>query len=62
MGKRDIPTKSGDEQDVFSGWRRVLCRTKRPGVCKRIKRGFARRVRHFAHKLVASAVLGLPDC
>ena len=60
MGKRDVPVANGDEQDVFSGWRRVMCRTKRPGVCKRIKRGFARRVRRYARKLVTDVLLGLP--
>ena len=61
MGKRDVPLNNGDEQDVFSGWRRVMCRTKRAGVCKRIKRGFSRRVRRYARKLVFDAVFGLPE-
>lgn len=43
MGHRE-KIKGGDEQDVFSGWRRVLCYTKRPGVTKAIKAKFSRRV------------------
>ena len=61
MGKRDIPLNSGDEHDVFSRWRHVMCRTQRPGVCKQIKRGFTRRVRRFASKLVHNVLLGLPE-
>lgn len=40
-----IPAKGGDEEDVFSGWRRVLCYTQRPGVTKKIKRKYNRRLR-----------------
>lgn len=44
MGHRE-KIKGGDEQDVFSGWRRVLCYTQRSGVTKAIKAKFNRRVR-----------------
>lgn len=36
----------GDEQDVFTSWRRVLCWTQRPGACKRVKQRANRRERH----------------
>jgi hypothetical protein len=35
------------EWDVFSRWRRVLCYTLRPGVCKKAKRAYNRRVRRM---------------
>lgn len=40
-----IPLKGGDEQDVFSGWRKVLCYTSRAGVCKAVKRKYNKRLR-----------------
>ncbi len=36
---------NGVEQDVFTGWRRLYCYTKRAGVCSRIKRNARRRER-----------------
>jgi hypothetical protein len=39
------PVKSGDEQDVFTGWRRAYCWTQRAGACKRVKRRANRRER-----------------
>lgn len=44
MGHRE-KIKGGGEQDVFTGWRRVLCYTKRAGVTKAVKAKFNRRVR-----------------
>lgn len=40
----------GAEEDVFSGWRRVLCYTQRAGVCKRIKRQYNRRFRRASKR------------
>lgn len=37
--------KGGDEWDVVTGWRKVLCYTRRPGVCKDVKRRIRRRER-----------------
>ena len=34
--------------DVFSRWRKVMCYMSRPGVCKRVKRGYNKRVRRAA--------------
>jgi len=45
MGHRE-PLKSGDEQDAFSRWRKVLCVFKRPGIARKTKARFSRRVRH----------------
>ena len=39
------PVKSGDEQDVFTGWRKVYKYTQRAGVCKKVKRQANRRER-----------------
>jgi hypothetical protein len=47
MGHRE-PVKTGDEYDLITRWRRVLCYMKRPGVCKRIKAGINRRLRRAA--------------
>lgn len=40
-----VKLKGGFEYDVFSGWRRVLCYTLRPGVCKKAKRAYNKRLR-----------------
>lgn len=42
-----VALKGGLECDVFSGWRLVLCYTLRPGVCKKAKRAYNRRVRRL---------------
>jgi hypothetical protein len=47
-----IPARGGREEDVFSGWRRVLCYTKRPHVCQRAKRSYSRRLRKLARILL----------
>lgn len=39
------PAKGGLEQDVFSAWRKFLCYTQRPGVCKKAKKQNNRRFR-----------------
>jgi len=46
-----IPMRGGLEYDVFSGWRRMLCYTSRPGVCKRAKRAYNRRLRRVPVEL-----------
>jgi hypothetical protein len=43
---RRLPAKRADEQDVVTGWRRVL--HWRPGEVARIKRRLRRRERHHA--------------
>lgn len=43
-----IPMKGGAEMDVFGRWRKVMCYLSRPGVCKRVKRGYNKRVRRVA--------------
>lgn len=45
-----MPAKGGFEHDVFSKWRRVLCYTSRPGVCKRAKRKYNKRMRKAAKR------------
>lgn len=40
-----VPAKQWDENDVTTGWRRVLCWTQRSGACKRVKRRMNRRFR-----------------
>jgi len=36
---------NGDEQDVTTGWRRLLTRYQRPGATSKVKRGIRRRER-----------------
>lgn len=48
--------KGGLEQDVFSSWRKVLCYTSRPGVCKQAKRSYARRMRQHGKRLCREVV------
>lgn len=40
--------KSGDEYDVFTGWRRYYKWTQRPGATSKVKRGARRRERREA--------------
>lgn len=40
--------RNGDEEDVFTGWRKIYCWTKRPGATKKIKTIANRRDRHNA--------------
>jgi hypothetical protein len=40
-----IPMNDGDEYDVFTRWRKVLCWTKRAGATAKVKRGYRRRLR-----------------
>jgi hypothetical protein len=40
-----IPLRGGDEQDAFSGWRRLL--RWRPGDRKRLKKQYAKRLRKW---------------
>lgn len=42
------PMINGAEQDCFTRWRKWLCYLQRPGVAKKIKRGYNKRVRHKA--------------
>lgn len=51
-----IPMKGGAEMDVFSRWRKIMCYTSRPGVCKRVKRGYNKRVRRAAKMELRDAV------
>ena len=50
--KGRIPMKGGDEYDAFSPWRRLLCYLGRPGVVKKIKRGYKKRERKQAKQAV----------
>jgi hypothetical protein len=52
MGHREKMT-NGAEYDVFSSWRKYLCYTSKPGVCKKIKRQFNKRVRRQAKQDLA---------
>jgi len=40
-----IPHKGGLEGDVFTGWRKWLCYLTKPGICKKAKRSYNRRLR-----------------
>lgn len=41
-------TANGDEEDVFTGWRKLYCWTQRPGATSRVKRAARRRERFEA--------------
>ncbi len=45
-------TRSGEEYDVTTRWRRLFRYTRRPGVCAGIKRGMRRRGRRYATQLI----------
>jgi hypothetical protein len=40
-----IPARGGIEQDVFTGWRRVLCYLGKPRICRWAKTAYNRRQR-----------------
>lgn len=44
MRRRRIRTT--DEQDAFTGWRRLYTRFQRPGAAKKVKRAASRYERH----------------
>lgn len=49
MGPREPrPVRGFADEDVMTGWRRVLCYTQRPGVASKIKRAYRRGERHQA--------------
>ncbi|QOP65099.1 hypothetical protein PQE12_gp39 [Arthrobacter phage Adumb2043] len=50
MGRRRMA--HWDEQDVYTGWRRVLCYTQRPGVVASIKRRTHKRERREARAAI----------
>ena len=56
MISKRIPLKGGGEQDVFSGWRKVLCYTSRSGVCKAVKRQYSKRLRKLHKQEVNHAI------
>jgi hypothetical protein len=56
MISQRIPLKGGAEQDVFSAWRKVLCYTRRSGVCSAIKRQYAKRMRQVHKREVRDAI------
>ncbi len=45
MKKPRIPLKGGLEQDVFSAWRKLLCYTQKPRICKWVKSKYNKRMR-----------------
>lgn len=46
MGRQAVVTS--EEQDAYTGWRKWLCYTQRPGVVKAIKRTTHKRLRREA--------------
>lgn len=47
---------SGDEQDAYTGWRKVLIYLSRPGVVKKIKRRTHKRERRVAKESIRKEV------
>jgi len=52
MTRRPIVT--WEEQDAYTGWRRVLCYLKRPGAVKAIKRRTHKRERREAKREISA--------
>ena len=42
----------GDEFDALTGWRRLLCVFKKPGIAKATKRKYSRRLRQKARAML----------
>lgn len=55
MLSKRIPLRGGVEYDIFTAWRRVYTYTKRPGVCKYVKRAYNKRLR-AVHKRETEAL------
>lgn len=45
MGRRQKLKNGGEFDVVAKNWRKILCYTQRPGVCKNIKRQMNKRTR-----------------
>lgn len=58
MGHRERMI-SGDEFDCFTGWRRLLCVFDKPGVARKTKARFNRRVRKQAKAETKQALVSL---
>lgn len=54
MGRRRITT--ADEDDVYTGWRKVMCWTQRAGAVKKVKRRTHRRERREAREAINEQV------
>ena len=52
-----VPLNDGDEQDVFSSWRHVMCWCHRAGAKARVKRMYRRRVRQSARRRLRQEVM-----
>ena len=52
MGRRE-KLKGGDEYDILTRARRRYCYTNKPGVCRKVKRRFNRRMRRETRRLIA---------
>ena len=59
--KPEIPAKGAHEVDAFTPWRKVLCYMQRPGVIKRIKRAYNKRVRQHTKVEIASEENDMPE-
>ena len=44
--------RSGDEYDVVTDWRKLICCLSRPGVCSATKRRMRRRGRRYARNAI----------
>jgi len=51
--KPEIPAKGGHEVDAFTPWRKLLCYMQRPGVVKKIKQAYNKRVRQYTKVEIA---------
>lgn len=52
MSKNHPLPMQGSEYDAFTGWKHLLCYLERPGVSKKIKRAYNKRVRkHYRQEL-----------
>ena len=52
--KPEIPARGAHEADAFTAWRNVLCYMQRPGIVKKIKRAYNKRVRNHAKREIVS--------
>lgn len=56
MTFKKIPLKGGLEYDVLTGWRKYLCYTGKPGICKYVKNKYNRRMRQHGKKRIQVAL------
>ena len=60
MAKPEIPMRSGIEQDLLTGWRKVLCYAQQSGIVRYAKRKYNKRVRQHERQMLSREIIDNP--